>query len=65
MFAIPCNLSYSWMHPDSVSFPSHVQLKEPLSAPSDYTVNVADAKSLQAVKAQLGDLEAIEYQDAE
>lgn len=40
-------------------------LKEPLSGPTEYTVNVADAKSLQAVKAQLGDLEAIEYQDAD
>merc|ERR1712137_1142770 len=40
-------------------------LKEPLSAPSEYTVNVADGKALQAVKAQLGDLEAVEYQDAD
>ena len=53
------------MHPDSVSFLSNAQLSEPLAAPSGYTVNVEDAKSLQAVKAQLGDLEAIEYQDAE
>jgi len=40
-------------------------LKEPLSSPTEYTVNVADAKSLQAVKTQLGDLEAVEYQDAD